>query len=802
MSKLFSDDEGSVHGGDHQITINEHYAKAFEYRKEREELERLKAKYGSDYDPDASDFSTDSESDESEDEHGEELTPAVDAAILRTLARIKKKDPAIYDTQKDIFGEEKDKVGSTTKPSANGQTKSKSKSKPVTLRQVNLEAMLNASRSPSPEEERRPLTHAEEQEALRKETIAAFHGAVAETGDDEFLIPREKTKDEREREEEEYRTFLEREVGDLRELVSVDGNDDSEEEHRINGEVDEGEQKEEKKEGASNEPKKKKKKKTKKLAGGGEPETVKKTKAEKDQDFLLNYILNRGWIDRSEGHVPTYNEVTSPAQERRKKKGKSKAEPQDVDLETMNGEEGDEEMDTGLLSDTSFESLASHFEASYNHRFEEPGAATIPSFPRNLPSVVRRQDTTRKDARERRKQRKEEELQKKREDVKRLKALKMREVKRKLDLIGRQGGLKKNDNGGDGEEDDFVDEALRELDLEGEWDPEKHDRQMAGLFDRGAEAFEDEGDFDQDEVDDGVKYDENGKPVWDDDVDIGDIPISDDDANIVVDANPKISKKEKKKKKKKKEGEEDGGVDVDAMDADVAPQFDDDEEWDGTEEMRKRKFNQYMDEIYGLDFNDMVGDLPTRFKYVPIQSQAYSLTPAEILMATDQELNEYMSVKKYAPYRQEKADRHRWNPKAQEKLHELKTKIGERAGTTFASGSGGRRHVEDGQGEKVKKRMGKKERMKLKSALGEAAAADVTTHEDGPESTAVYRDGLNNQKSKKRKREEGQGGLDEERSVRHGDGLEANGEGAESAAKKKRKRRQRKKESEGETAQA
>ena len=40
---------------------------------------------------------------ESEDEDGEELTPAVDAAILRTLARIKRKDPAIYQQGKDVF---------------------------------------------------------------------------------------------------------------------------------------------------------------------------------------------------------------------------------------------------------------------------------------------------------------------------------------------------------------------------------------------------------------------------------------------------------------------------------------------------------------------------------------------------------------------------------------------------------------------------------------------------------------------------------------------------------------------------
>jgi len=62
----------------------------------------VKAKYGSD--AEESDITTDSESDESEDEDGEELTPAVDAAILRTLARIRNRDPAIYDSEKNIFG--------------------------------------------------------------------------------------------------------------------------------------------------------------------------------------------------------------------------------------------------------------------------------------------------------------------------------------------------------------------------------------------------------------------------------------------------------------------------------------------------------------------------------------------------------------------------------------------------------------------------------------------------------------------------------------------------------------------------
>lgn len=61
----------------------------------------MKDKYGSDAEED--DEEEDSEDAESEDEDGEELTPAVDAAILRTLARIKRKDPAIYEQEKEVF---------------------------------------------------------------------------------------------------------------------------------------------------------------------------------------------------------------------------------------------------------------------------------------------------------------------------------------------------------------------------------------------------------------------------------------------------------------------------------------------------------------------------------------------------------------------------------------------------------------------------------------------------------------------------------------------------------------------------
>lgn len=81
--------------------------------------------------------------------------------------------------------------------------------------------MLNtSSRSPSPQ----PLTYEQEQQVLRAEVISAFHDAVKED-DDDLLTSREKGKDEIEKEEEDYREFLAREVGeDIRALVDLETN--------------------------------------------------------------------------------------------------------------------------------------------------------------------------------------------------------------------------------------------------------------------------------------------------------------------------------------------------------------------------------------------------------------------------------------------------------------------------------------------------------------------------------------------------------------------------------------------------
>ncbi|KAJ1306158.1 hypothetical protein OPQ81_010869 [Rhizoctonia solani] len=649
----------------HQLTINEHYAKAFEYRKQREELAKLKEKYGSDFEEEDE---SDSESDETEDEYGEELTPAVDAALLRTLAKIRRKDPEIYDSKVEVFDEEakrtQGKTLTRTRPT-------KDKSKPLTIKQQNLAALLESgSRPTSPTSDPAPLTHAQEQAALRDETISAFHNAVQEGEDDDLLTLREGVKDEAEQREEEYRDFLQREVGDdISQLLWVEQGNVKVKEGLAEDQVDK-----------KDEGKKKKGKR-------------KERKQETDEEFLMNYILNRGWIDKFENRAPTYKEVIG-VESKAKAKDEAKSEEEDGDL------------GNDLLDEDEFDEVADHFESTYNFRFEEPNSHIIATHPRNVTSV-RRLDNSRKEAREKKKERKAEKMLAKKEEVKRLKALKMREYKEKLEKIRVEGGLGKNKGKEKAvdEDDEGLEDygALGKLDLDGDWDPDQHDEQMKSLY-----------------IENGEYEDDDEKPTWDDDIDIGDLLPEES----VPAPEAQTGKKKRKRRKHDEEGE-DAGVDPDEMDADVERpvQEENEEEWDGTEEMRKRVLEKYMDEMYDLDFNDMVGDMPTHFRYARVEPSNYGLTPAEILTATDAELNTYMGLKRIATYRKDKFDHRR-----PEKLKEFRKNLSTRgAYDNWAADASGQAE------ERVKKRKGKKERQKekAKAAMEEAIKQEAEAQQEG-----------------------------------------------------------------------
>ena len=59
-----------------------------------------------------------------------------------------------------------------------------------------------------------------------------------------------------------------------------------------------------------------------------------------------------------------------------------------------------------------------------------------------------------------------------------------------------------------------------------------------------------------------------------------------------------------------------------------------------------------MDELYQLDYEDMIGSMPVRFHYTQVKPQSYGLSTEEIMDADDKELRQYVSIKKMAPYRE------------------------------------------------------------------------------------------------------------------------------------------------------
>lgn len=112
--------------------------------------------------------------------------------------------------------------------------------------------------------------------------------------------------------------------------------------------------------------------------------------------------------------------------------------------------------------------------------------------------------------------------------------------------------------------------------------------------------------------------------------------------------------------------------------------------------------------------------MPTRFRYNTTAKSSFGLTPTEILLADDKDLNEYVGLKKLAPYRKQ---RDTWDAKRGERLREFKKKLSGRVGGVGVDVNEGE-HLNN----KAKKRKGKKERMREKAALA-PLEADAGTDE-------------------------------------------------------------------------
>ncbi|OMJ10334.1 Protein KRI1-like protein [Smittium culicis] len=555
---------------DFDLKINEKYAQDYIQKKQKEELAHLKEKYAEaeQYDElkllraaarqkregrqgsNLLDYLSDSQSEYSssseEDEVGEMATPQLDIQIIKTIEAIKNKDSKVYDNKANFYDEQEIK-------NAEQKWKEKQKalkaSKPITMKDYQRKILLEDGGIVDEEKEllqikKNPLSHVEEQQLLK----ASFNVDINEDeeGDSGLFLKRDKTTDEKEDEDKQYRSFL---------LENLSKGHDQEEAIK-------------------------------------ELDFFKESKTDPNQAFLVDFILNRGWIEK-DGKKPKYEEIVA--------------------------DEVDEIVD--------YE--AETYEKNFNFRFQEKDGATIKTYSRNIDDSLRREDNKRKTKRKEKNERKLLEKQQKVEELKRLKNLKKAEIMEKLEKIKEITG---NDHVG-----------FNDIDLEKDYDPEEYDAQMGNVFN-----------------DDYYVNADSKKPEWNDDIEIDDI-VSED----LLGKSKTISSKKSKKKNKGKEF----GISEIEMDADYLPggayyRNKDIEDSSNNHDLVEESYNNEsqgeiptkelkrdIDEYYQLNYEDIIGDLPTRFKYQSSKPVDFGLTPVEILLADDKELNEVVSLKKLAPFR-------------------------------------------------------------------------------------------------------------------------------------------------------
>ncbi|WVQ84513.1 hypothetical protein IAT38_006667 [Cryptococcus sp. DSM 104549] len=717
----------------------------------------------------SSDYSS-SSSDVTEDEDGTELTPALDAAILRTLSKIRKKE-GVYGGE-DVLQEELKRAQETAeKRGLKAGLVKKAAAKPYLLADYHRSKLLSGKTgadSDSEEEDddrpaapkripltsanayptsSEPLTHVQQEKKLREEAVSAFAALAGDESDEDdedegeedagFVLKKRKA-DEKEvdEDEEEYRKFLLEMGGGEEEVRKVLGMGDAPAMRlavmESSDEEDAGEGQKEMQAMSKVEREELERKKAEKKA----------KKAKEDDDFLMNYILNRGWIDRSDKHVPSYDEVVGPA------RADSSDEDDSGDEAAGKPKAGKSSHPWGELEEEDdFDEKAEQFETEYNFRFEEPGAAYITTHPRDIPSLVRRPDDARKSKRARRAERKAQEKAAQEEELRAAKGKKRREMEKRM------AGLKR----------DLEKEGMKDLEweklekvLDGEWDEGVWEKVVGEMLAKGAG---------RDEVE---EEDDNEKPTWDDDLgdmeydeeeDDGSFPYQpyegeaegmdvDDEGPINMDADflelepsPKKSKKSKKDKKGKGKAK------------DTGPEDDEDPADTGLSIPEKAAaLKATVDSYNALAHEDIIaGSIPTRFKYTPSAPASFGLTPAEILLATDEELNKLVSVRSIAPYK--KGGVGLQGKGLGKRVRELKETLkGRRWGEEGGSGSGeggeqkrekdqgwkgkhGEKSEEGGEAKRSTKRVGKKERLKQQKAAEAAGGASAATVAE-PEASA------------------------------------------------------------------
>lgn len=565
MSTLFNAENSD---SDEELKINADYAKNYNNWRQKEELNKLKTKYGDLNGTTVSDGDSDSESSSSSEEEENEVSEQFDKDFYKTLALLKKKDPNIYNQDVTFFNDT-NKVQESYYEKKRSSDKSK-KEKAVYLRDFERDIIVKREGKFSDSEDEDTLrknkaevervTYKQEQEEIKE----SFKDALRDEDEDDFLKPKSKSQKEKEKEEADYKEWLKGQESNINE----------EEQEAL------------------------------------KPLRDFWTNPELDanEKFLRDYVLNNKYSDN------------------------------DYIGADLDGTHLAHDSDDDLSEDEKNIEKQEEFEHKYNFRFEEPDQEFIKRYPRTMENSMRKKDTRRAQKRAEVKQRKEEDKLRKREELKQLKALKRKEIEEKIEKLKEITGNE--------------DMKFNDVDLDGDFDPNEYDKKMSEMFNDdyyGAPEEDIKPEFP--DIDEELEiestwdnYDPNTNEAYDEEEHKGP-HCEDEDFNM--DADYDASKgnqteedgtKKRKRRRKSKFAE---------LMAQKKPKFD---------PQQYQSYQEYFDKYYSLNYEDMIGDIPCRFKYRKVVPNDYGLSVEEVLMADDKELNKWCSLKKALQYKPDHAE--------------------------------------------------------------------------------------------------------------------------------------------------